>query len=135
MPKIKSISQTIIDESQQGDEVVECGRFKITIKYDVSCPPTEPTVEVMGNIEPDAVFLCNEAHLLLNNDNNEVCSCEVRKIYRMKNRLSQDVGTGFTSYSVRITDRGRTTQKQGPGVSARATIPGTTPCQGVIPCP
>jgi len=135
VPKIRSISQDIIDESQQGDEVVECGRFKITIKYDVSCPPAEPNVEVVGNIELDAVFLCNEAHLLLNNDNNEVCTYEIRKIYRMKNRLSQDVGTGFTSYSVKITDGGRPTQKQGPGVSVRATIPGTTPCQGVIPCP
>lgn len=135
VPKIRSISQTIIDESQQGAEVVECGRFRITIKYDVSCPPANSMPEVIGNIELDAVLLCNESHVLTNNDNNEVCTYEIKKIYRMKNRLSQDVGTGFTSYSVRVTDSGRTTQKAGPGLSVRATIPGTGPCEGTVPCP
>jgi hypothetical protein len=134
-PRIVSVSQDIIDESQQGGEVVECGRFRIKIKYKVTCPPVTYDLQVLGNIQPDADFVCNESLTLLENEDNEICTYEVKKIYRMKTRLSQEVGSAFTSYQVKIIDSGRTAMKSGPGVSVRATISGTAPCQGSVPCP
>ncbi|HXG67138.1 MAG TPA: Ig-like domain-containing protein [Blastocatellia bacterium] len=134
VPRIRSISQNIIDESTQGDEVVECGRFEITIKYDVTCPPGTYTLSVLGNIQPDAEFICDKSLQLITNDNNEVCTYQVTKLYRMKNRLSQTTGTAFTSYRVELTDSGRMTKKNGEGFSVRASIPGTTACQGSVPC-
>jgi hypothetical protein len=135
VPRIRSISQSIIDVSQQGGEVVECGRFRVTVRYDVSCPPVEHTLSLIGHITEDADFLCNESFQLITNDNNEVCTYEVKKIYRMRNRLSQETGSAFTSYSAQLTEGGKTVTKEGPGVSVRATISGTVPCQGTPPCP
>lgn len=129
--RILSITQQIIDESSQGQEVVECGRFRVIVKYQVGCPPpghpVDHTLDVIGNIQEDAVSE-NVGMQLLQNNNDELCTYEKNYLYRMKNRLDQGIGTGFTSYRARLTYRDISVQKHGPGIATRATIPGIGPC-------
>jgi hypothetical protein len=125
--KIISFTQHIIDESTQGQEVVECGRFTITVRYLVGCPPPNNTLELIGHIQDDAILLGSDT-TLINNDHDEICTYDYVASYKMKNRLSQTIGTGFTSYTARLTWDGKSVTKAGPGISTRATIPGTGAC-------
>jgi hypothetical protein len=125
--QILEIRQQIIDESSQGREVVECGKFKVTVKYKVGCPPPEHTIGLIGHIQEDADLLSSTKTLLVN-DSNELCTYENVFLYRMKNRLPSTVDTGFTSYQAKLTWNGRSVTKAGEGFSTRATIIGTRAC-------
>ncbi|CAN5184214.1 hypothetical protein BH20ACI1_BH20ACI1_13830 [soil metagenome] len=125
--QILSFRQEIINESSQGQEVVECGLFNVTVKYKVGCPPPNHTIQLIGHIETDAILLGSQ-QTLITNDSNELCTYETKFSYRMKNRLSQAVGTGFTSYTGKLTWNGKSVTKEGPGISTRATIVGTGAC-------
>jgi len=125
--RIISVTQQIIDESTQGQEVVECGRFKIIVKYDVGCPPPNHTLELIGHIQDDAILQTTDTQLL-NNQSDELCTYELTNLYKMKNRLDQTIGTGFTSYTARLTWNGKSVTKVGPGISTRATIAGVGSC-------
>lgn len=126
--KIISFTQTIINESEQGGEVVECGQFKVKVKYEVGCPPPAHTIELLGNITVDADLLSSGSAQLLSNQNDEICTYEREFTYRMKNRLSQSVGSAYTSYREKLTWNNGFVQKTGPGISVRATINGVAAC-------
>ena len=125
--RIVSITQQIINESTQGQEVVECGRFRIIVRIQVGCPPPDHTLDLTGHIQEDAI-LESSTEDLITNQSDELCTYDVTKTYQMKNRLSQNIGTGFTSYTAVLTWRDASARKSGPGISTRATIPGTGPC-------
>lgn len=129
LPRVTSISQHIIDESSQGSEVVECGRFEVTSRFQVGCPlgPGQGhTYELTGNITVDAIQLSSSTQEIANDL--ETCTYENVKTYRMKNRLSQTIGSAFTSYRGVVTWQEKSASKHGPGISVRATIPGTGAC-------
>jgi hypothetical protein len=100
----------------------------IKVKYEVGCPPPAHTTELLGNITIDADLLSAGSPQLLSNQNNELCTYDREFTYKMKNRLSQSIGTGFTSYRARLTWNNQFVQKNGEGFATRATINGTGPC-------
>lgn len=129
LPRVRSVTQQIIDESSQGSEVVECGRFKVFTEYETGCPfgtGQETTHNLTGHIQEDAILLSEQIQKTA--DDGEKCTYKATREYRMKNRLDQSIGTGFTSYKAVVTWSGRTASKNGPGLSTRATIPGVGPC-------
>jgi hypothetical protein len=129
LPRVRSFSQEILDESSQGTEVVECGRFKVITKYDTGCPygpGQQTTFDLTGHIKDDAILLSEE--IIKTADDSETCTYEATRLYRMRNRLSQSTGTGFTSYRAMVTWNGKTAFKTGSGISTRATIAGVGTC-------
>jgi hypothetical protein len=129
VPKIRDLDVEYIDTVGPG-EVPECGRFKIIIKYDISCPPPSSSIEVSGTINDRADFEGDNVTMLSQSDDTEVCTFRLEATYRMRNSLDQSVGTGDANFTVTITDgsSGKTASRQGPSVEVRATIPGTGPC-------
>ena len=125
--KIISITQQIIDESSQGGEVVECGRFKIIVKYAVGCPQPNHALTLIGHISEDAT-LESSTEQPINTGDLELCTYEITNLYRMHNRLSQSTGTGFTTYTAKLTWSGTSVTRAGPGISTRATISGVGSC-------
>jgi hypothetical protein len=131
LPRVVSISQRIIDESTQGSEVVECGQFEVKSKLEVGCPFAEDqrhTYVLTGNIQIDADLVSDNTSEIANDQ--EKCTYENVKIYRMKNRFAEPPGdrTGFTSYRGVVTWLGRTASKAGAGFSTRSHVPGNRPC-------
>jgi len=74
--RIVSITQQIIDESTQGQEVVECGRFKVIVKYEVGCPPPDHTLALIGHIGEDATLESSNEQLI----NTGTSSCALTRL-------------------------------------------------------
>jgi hypothetical protein len=89
LPRVTSINQEIINESSQGSEVIECGQFRVISTFQVGCPfgPGQGHTYVLkGHIEDDAVELSSATEETANDQ--ETCTYRNVKVYRMKNRLS-----------------------------------------------